>query len=201
MNRTVNRALMLGIVPVLAVALSACNDSEDNGMSGMNHGSTSSASAPATGSANAADVEFAQMMIVHHQQAVEMATLAETRASDAEVKSLAAQIKGAQQPEIDKMTGWLTAWGKSTAAPMGHDMMSMPGLMSEDDMKLLAAAQGTAFDKKFAQLMIAHHNGAIEMANSVLANGADQQVKALAQAIVSAQTAEVAQLQKIVARL
>ena len=201
MNRFVSRALLLGIVPVAAVALSACSDSGDTGMPGMNHGGTSSASAPASGMANAADVEFAQMMIVHHQQAVEMATLAETRASDAEVKSLAAQIKGAQQPEIDKMTGWLTAWGKSTAAPMGHDMMSMPGLLSADDMKQLAAAQGTAFDKKFAQLMIAHHNGAIEMANSVLANGAEPQVKALAQAIVSAQTAEVAQLQKIVSRL
>ncbi|NUO59137.1 MAG: DUF305 domain-containing protein [Hamadaea sp.] len=201
MNRIVSRVFLLGIVPMAAVALGACSDTGETGMPGMNHGTTSSASAPASGTANAADVEFAQMMIVHHQQAVEMATLAETRANDAEVKTLAAQIKGAQQPEIDKMTGWLTAWGRPTAAPMGHDMQSMPGLMSDDEMKQLAAAQGTAFDKKFAQLMIAHHQGAIEMANGVLANGADPQVKTLAQAIVSAQTTEVAQLQKIVGRL
>ncbi|MEV0270008.1 DUF305 domain-containing protein [Hamadaea sp. NPDC050747] len=201
MNRIVSRVFLLGIVPLAAVALGACSDTGDTGMPGMNHGTTSSASAPASGTANAADVEFAQMMIVHHRQAVEMATLAETRANDAEVKTLAAQIKGAQQPEIDKMTGWLTAWGRPTAAPMGHDMQSMPGLMSDDEMKQLAAARGTAFDKKFAQLMIAHHQGAIEMANGVLANGADPQVKALAQAIVSAQTTEVAQLQKIVGRL
>ncbi|NUT04821.1 MAG: DUF305 domain-containing protein [Hamadaea sp.] len=201
MNRIVSRVFLLGIVPMAAVALGACSDTGDTGMPGMNHGTTSSASAPASGTANAADVEFAQMMIVHHQQAVEMATLAETRANDAEVKTLAAQIKGAQQPEIDKMTGWLTAWGRPTSGPMGHDMQSMPGLMSDDEMKQLAAAQGTAFDKKFAQLMIAHHQGAIVMANGVLAYGADPQVKTLAQAIVSAQTTEVAQLQKIVGRL
>jgi uncharacterized protein (DUF305 family) len=68
--------------------------------------------APATtGDHNQADVMFAQMMIPHHEQAIEMTELASTRASNADVKALAAQIQAAQQPEINEMRGWLASWG------------------------------------------------------------------------------------------
>ncbi|MEV0234619.1 DUF305 domain-containing protein [Nonomuraea sp. NPDC050786] len=194
---------------VLAL-LTACGGTDSGSMGG--HGmSAASSSAPAATSASAqpsatfndADVMFAQMMIPHHQQAVEMAELADTRAADKEIKDLAAKIKAAQDPEIQTMRGWLTAWGKPMPSSgmdhgMGHDM---PGMMSEEDMKKLEDAKGGAFDKQFAQLMIAHHNGAIEMARTEQSQGADPAAKELAKAIEAAQQAEVEQMKKILERL
>lgn len=199
---TVRRAVLTGMAALTTVALAAgCGD--DSG--GMNHGGSSQPSPSATAAFNDADVQFAQMMIVHHQQAVEMATLAETRATDAEVKQLATQIKAAQDPEITTMTGWLTAWGQPTAQPdAGHNMPGMsstPGMMSDEDMAKLEAAKGAEFDRMFAQMMIAHHNGAIQMARDEQQNGSNGDAKALAATIEKAQTAEVEKLQTILDRL
>jgi uncharacterized protein (DUF305 family) len=96
-------------------------------------GTASVGGSPAT--FNDADATFAQQMIPHHQQAVTMAELAGTRATDPEVKRLAAQIKAAQGPEITTMTGWLSAWGKPAPTDsLDHGMNmsggSMPGMMS-----------------------------------------------------------------------
>ncbi|MBE1584275.1 DUF305 domain-containing protein [Nonomuraea angiospora] len=172
------------------------------GMSSSAPAATTASASPAA-AFNDADVMFAQMMIPHHQQAVEMADLAGTRAADKEVKELAAKIKAAQDPEIQTMKGWLTAWGKPMPSEgmdhgMGHDM---PGMMSEDDMKKLEAAKGGAFDRQFAELMIAHHNGAIEMARTEQAQGSNAEAKELAKTIETAQQAEVAQLREILDRL
>ncbi|MFI7148463.1 DUF305 domain-containing protein [Nonomuraea sp. NPDC050022] len=152
---------------------------------------------------NDADVLFAQMMIPHHQQAVEMAELAETRASDKEVKELSAKIKAAQDPEIQTMKGWLTDWGKPLPSGgmdqgMGH---GMPGMMSAEDMKKLEDAKGSAFDKAFLQMMIAHHKGAITMARTERERGKNHEAKRLADTIETGQQAEVEQMQKILARL
>ncbi|WP_250905552.1 DUF305 domain-containing protein [Nonomuraea sp. NEAU-A123] len=160
---------------------------------------TTTPSAQSSPSFNDADVMFAQMMIPHHEQAVEMADMALMRASDSEVEELAAKIKSAQDPEIQTMKGWLTEWGKPVSSGgMGHDM---PGIMSEEDMKKLDAAKGKAFDKLFAQMMIAHHKGAIGMARTEQANGSNPKAKELAKRIETSQQAEVAQLQKVVDRL
>ncbi|WP_157549961.1 DUF305 domain-containing protein [Nonomuraea candida] len=158
-------------------------------------------SARPSAAVNDADVMFAQMMIPHHEQAVEMAGLAATRAGDPEIKQLAARIKAAQDPEIRTMKGWLAAWGKPAADP-GHGMdHEMPGVMSEEDMTKLRAATGRDFDKLFARQMIAHHEGAIEMARTEQARGADPEARELARAIETTQRAEVAQLRKILDRL
>ncbi|MEH1130587.1 DUF305 domain-containing protein [Micromonospora sp. CPCC 206061] len=203
---SMRRALLTGAAALATIALAAgCGDGDD--MGGMNHGGSSQTSPSASTAAafNDADVQFAQMMIVHHQQAVEMATLADTRAKDAELKQLATQIKAAQEPEITTMTGWLTAWGQSTAAPDGgHNMPGMnemPGEMSEEDMKKLEAASGTEFDRMFVQMMVAHHNGAIQMARDEQQKGSNTDAKALAAAIEKTQTAEVEKLQSILDRL
>ncbi|MFE0155847.1 DUF305 domain-containing protein [Nonomuraea sp. NPDC059007] len=186
------------------ILLTACGGSGDamaghEGMSSSAPATTATASASPSASFNDADVMFAQMMIPHHEQAVEMAELATTRAADPEIKELASEIKAAQDPEIQTMKGWLTAWGKPMpSGGMGHDM---PGIMSEADMKQLEGAKGAAFDKKFAELMIAHHNGAIEMARTEQSQGANPEAKALAKAIESAQQSEIAQMRKILDRL
>jgi uncharacterized protein (DUF305 family) len=200
MTRTpVRRSLLLGVAATAAVALAACGGSGDSSsgpMSGMHSSASATASASASSTAaafNDDDVMFAQMMIPHHQQAVEMAKLATTRASDAQVKALAQRIQAAQGPEITTMTGWLTAWGhplSGDSMDMGHG--SMPGMMSDSDMKQLKAATGAAFDKQFLTMMITHHQGAISMAKDEQAKGANTDAKKLAQNIITAQQTEIA---------
>jgi uncharacterized protein (DUF305 family) len=181
-----------------ALGMAACGAHDGGGMPGMNHGAASSQ--PGATFSNA-DVMFAQMMIPHHQQAVQMATLAETRAADPQLQQLAAQIKAAQDPEITTMTGWLSAWGQPTTTPSGHDMGAMPGMVSDADMATLKAANGTQFDKQFTQMMIDHHRGAIQMARDEQASGTNPDAKALAGRIVDSQQAEIDTMQKILARL
>jgi uncharacterized protein (DUF305 family) len=155
---------------------------------------------------NDADVEFAQGMIPHHRQAVEMADLAPTRAQSPQVKKLAARIKAAQDPEITTMSGWLKSWGKEVPQDMDHDGMGhgstdmgedMPGMMSDEQMDELEAAKGTAFDRAFLEMMIEHHQGAIEMAKTEQLDGKDPAAKKLAATIEKAQTAEIAQMNEL----
>ncbi|MGX1268411.1 DUF305 domain-containing protein [Streptomyces phaeoluteigriseus] len=211
-RKPVRRAAAVGLVAAGALFLSACGDNDD--MSGMDHGSgNSSASATAktpTATAEAgstgfndADVTFAQMMIPHHQQALEMARLADGRASDSEVKDIAAKIEQAQDPEIGTMRGWLKSWNRPTAAGSmpGMDHGSGGGMMSDGDMEHLKAMKGAEFDKMFADMMIEHHNGAITMAESERKNGENADAVTMAGDIVEGQSAEVEQLQGILDRL
>ena len=173
---------------------------------------TSSADATAAGSTTGseADIAFAQLMIPHHQQAIEMADLAAANATSPEVKALATQIKAAQDPEIQTMTQWLTTWGAPTmmATPSnggtdhgGMDMggMTEAGMMSAEDMAALAKATGADFDTMWVQMMIAHHQGAITMAQQVAETTTNPDVKAMADAIIAGQTTEITTMQKLLA--
>jgi len=170
---------------------------------------------------NAADLSFTQQMIVHHQGAVEMADLAPSRAANQQVKDLAIKIKAAQAPEIEQMTGWLTLWGAAvptsteTSTPdggMDHGGMSgemstaatgmaMPGMMSDAQMQQLTDATGAEFDRLFLQLMIMHHQGAIEMSDTELAQGSNPEAIALAGSIKTSQTAEITEMQQLLQTL
>jgi uncharacterized protein (DUF305 family) len=144
---------------------------------------------------NDADVEFAQQMIPHHQQALEMAKLAESRAISPEVKDLAVAIEGAQDPEIQAMTGWLQEWDQDVPSLGGmseHSGHDLTGMMDEHQMADLEAASGAKFDQLFLTLMIEHHQGAIEMARTEQADGEYAPAVELAEGIETAQTAEVA---------
>jgi uncharacterized protein (DUF305 family) len=180
---------------------------------GSNDISTSSATSSSTSSSssdfNDADVTFAQSMIPHHEQAVQMAKMAVTNASSPEVKQLAEKIEAAQGPEIETMTGWLKDWGKklrsgadSDMGGMDHDMVStgsgdMPGMMSGAEMKKLNTATGAGFNSMFLTMMIEHHTGAIEMAKTEQANGKSADAVALAKKIEADQTAEIAQMKQL----
>ncbi|MFE9996579.1 DUF305 domain-containing protein [Streptomyces avermitilis] len=207
-----------GTAAVLALTLAACGsgDSKDSSMPGMHHGggsaaSSSSPSSPpsSSGRFNGADVTFAQQMIPHHQQAVEMAELAEGRAFDPDVKDLAAAIEKAQDPEISTMRGWLKSWGKPGSATAsgkpgmqhGAGGTDMAGMMSDEHMTALKAAQGTAFDKMFVQMMIDHHEGAITMAEDEQKSGRSADAKKLAGTVITNQTAEIAKMNRILGRL
>ncbi|WP_406263792.1 DUF305 domain-containing protein [Streptomyces sp. NBC_00191] len=202
-------AAVVGAVTAAALLLAACGSSDTSGAGheGRNSAATQeSTKQPAAGVFNDADVTFAQSMIVHHQQALEMSKLADGRASDDEIKTLAGQIEKAQVPEIKTMQSWLTSWGKPESSGMDHGGMnhgggSMPGMMSEKDMADLTAAKGKGFDRKFAELMIAHHNGAIDMAKDEQKTGRDAAAKKLADDVIKNQSTEVKQLQGILDRL
>lgn len=193
--RTTARVLSITAAIAGTVALSACGgaDTNHNGMTGM--GSASS-SATSTSSVDPADVMFAQTMVPHHQQAVEMADLAVTRASSPDVKALARKIKAAQDPEIATMNAWLGQWGAPTGSAGMNGMSGMDhgsdGVMSQADMTKLSQASGAEFDRMWLTMMVAHHQGALTMAKEVLATTTNQQVRTLAQSIVDGQTKEIA---------
>lgn len=170
----------------------------------------SSASASASASAsqgqhNAADVAFAKGMIPHHRQAVEMADLAPGRARSAEVQKLAADIKKAQDPEIRTLSGWLTSWGEDVPAEGAmdhstHDMSGMGGMMTAEEMTGLENASGKAFDTAFTELMIKHHEGAVEMARTEQADGAHGPARKMAVEIIDSQSAEIEQMNALLGK-
>ena len=183
-------------VAALGLLLAGCGGSHDMDDMGM-------ASPSSTTGASAADAMFAQMMIPHHEQAVEMSTLAETRASDPFIIEIASEIKGAQDPEIQLMASWLQEWGfpqqsaeEAMSAHGGHGMM---GMLTQEQLDELASLSGDAFDQKFAEYMILHHEGAIDMARGV-ENSTDPEVAALAQAIIETQQTEIDEMNAFLGR-
>jgi len=143
---------------------------------------------------NADDVMFAQMMIPHHEQAVEMSDIAldPTIGAGEEVLALAREIKDAQDPEITQMTDLLTSWGQpiSMDSSMDHSSM-MSGMLSYEELQNLGTLRGATFDTAWLEAMIKHHEGAIQMANDVLRDGINAEVRALAQEIIAAQQTEI----------
>ncbi|MCD2186975.1 DUF305 domain-containing protein [Actinomycetospora soli] len=185
-----SRTLAGLLTAVALVLLTACTSTPE----------TPAAPAAAVDAAHEpADVAFAQGMIPHHRQAVAMSRLAESRAASPQVKDLAARIEGEQGPEIEQMTAMLTAWGAPVPAgdeqPMA--MAGMPGMMGPQQMADLGALSGPAFDRAFLTMMIAHHTGAVQMAQAELAQGTNPQARELAQAIIGAQQAEIAEMQRL----
>lgn len=181
-----------------ALTLAACGGTSSPTTAASTTGSMPMmTTAPATaGDHNQADVMFAQMMIPHHEQAIEMAQLAATRASNAGVKTLAAQIQAAQQPEIDEMTGWLTSWNVP-ALPKATSHGMPGGMMSSDDMTKLEGLSGTEFDREFLTSMTTHHQGAIDMAKAEQANGSYEPAKTMAANIIRTQTEEITKMAEL----
>jgi uncharacterized protein (DUF305 family) len=180
------RAIALALAA--GAVLAAC------GKSSPDESATQTSSAP-----NQADVTFAQGMIPHHQQAIDMAELVADRTSRPELHSLAGDIQRSQGQEIATMQGWLRAWGKPAddgMPGMDHDQSAMPGMMSQDEMTKLQGLRGTSFDLAFVQAMRTHHEGAIKMANDELSQGSLPEVKALARQVIDAQQREIGQLRQ-----
>lgn len=149
---------------------------------------------------NDADVMFAQMMIPHHEQAVEMSEIALDPASGASaaIQDLAIRIRDAQDPEIELMKGFLATWGAPVTPEDGVDHSSMmEGMLTVEELDELAGLQGSEFDKRWAQAMIAHHKGAVAMAEDVLADGKNAETRRLAEEIIANQQAEIDELSLI----
>jgi len=198
------RTFLIAAAVVASLALTACgNDSDsDSGSSSSHHDAASSSSASSSAAAhNDQDMTFAQGMVPHHQQALEMAKLAADRASSPKVKDLAARIEKAQDPEIQMMNGWMKSWnmGMGMSSPM-PSMSAMAGMMSGKDMTELKNMSGKEFDSMFLTMMIEHHNGAIEMAKTEKAKGSYAPAVSMAGDIISGQTAEITEMNKLLGK-
>ncbi|MFI1366325.1 DUF305 domain-containing protein [Streptomyces griseochromogenes] len=194
------RAALTTVAATAALLLAACGGGGAGGHAG--HGTSASPGASATTAHNAQDISFAQGMIPHHRQALEMARLAAGRASSARVKDLATRIENAQGPEIRTMTGWLKAWGEQVPmAGMDHSGHSgMTGTMSDGDMAELRKAEGKDFDTKFLSMMVEHHRGAVQMAGTEKEKGAYGPAKTMADAVVTAQNAEIEEMNELLGK-
>ncbi|WP_063728837.1 DUF305 domain-containing protein [Streptomyces sp. RTd22] len=196
------RTTLASLTAVTALTLGACGGNDNAEVA-------STASAPATtatGRHNQADVTFAQQMIVHHRQAIEMADMAQEHAHSRDVKSLAVKIDKEQEPEIKTMTGWLKSWSEKvpeglTMPSMGHrspsGTPSMPGMMDDQQMRDMTHTSGKAFDTMFLTMMIKHHQGAIDMARTEKKQGTYGPARTLAGDIITTQTAQITQMRKM----
>lgn len=213
-------AVVAGVAAVAVVfAAAACSKSTEQAAP-----SSTSVSAPAQVQAaahNQADVTFAQHMIPHHQQAIDMSDMILGKQGiDPRVRDLATNIKTAQGSEIEQMKGWLREWGMPAMVPgmdmpgkdiPGHSMPSrsmMPGMngmsmgmMSQADMDGLKNAQGVDASRRFLTGMITHHQGAIGMARDEIQSGRFGPAIELSKSIVTSQQQEIDQMKSILASL
>ncbi|SFR67736.1 Uncharacterized conserved protein, DUF305 family [Agromyces sp. CF514] len=201
---TTRTLVVLAAAAATTLALAGCTAGDSGtSMEGMDHGNDSTESFDAAAAFDDADVMFAQMMIPHHEQAVEMSdtVLAIDGVGD-RVIALAEQIKDAQQPEIDQLEAWLDEWGAGAGdsdgmADMGHG----DGMMTADDLASLEAATGDDASRLFLEQMIVHHEGAIDMAEAEVADGEHAGAVEMARSIVETQAAEIDEMRDILATL
>lgn len=147
-----------------------------------------------------ADVEFVTAMVPHHAQALEMAELAPERAADPRVRAMADRIAAGQGPEIAAMQAWLANHGLPEADTDADHDHEMRGMVTGEQMTQLLAAEGTQFDRLFLTRMIAHHQGALGMANR-LGQGTHPLVMDMAKDVSATQTFEIARMQEVLADL
>ena len=204
-STTVRLARVVAGLVAGAVVLTGCSGGSDSSTSSST--SAGSTSAGENEAFNNADVTFVQGMIPHHRGALAMAQLAEGRAEDQRVLELAGRIEAAQEPEIETMTGWLEEWGEPVPdesdmgmGGMDHGGMDMGG-MSEEDMTALEDASGAEFDRMFLEMMIEHHRGAVDMAETEIDEGSYPDAVALAEDIVESQTAEIEEMETLLSEL
>jgi uncharacterized protein (DUF305 family) len=205
--------IAMGSALLLLIAGCSSQTGSGDGHGDHDHGASSQSGAPsqaadAAQGHNDADVSFATGMIPHHEQAVAMSDiLLAKQGIDARVTDLARQIKAAQAPEIDTMKGWLSQWNvPADAGHGGHDMsdpamrQSM-GMMTDQQLDQLRAAQGVDATRQFLDGMIAHHEGAVRMAQTEVQQGAAADAKQLAQSIIETQQREIDTMKQILGTL
>ena len=195
---TTTRTLAIAASLTLGLTLASCSTNDSSSDAGSSASSSSAASAH-----NDQDVMFAQMMLPHHEQAVEMSDMLLVKGSgvDTDVAGLAKQIKAEQSPEINQLTGWLKGWGEpveSEHSGMGH---SMSGMMSDSDMSDLDQASAKDAAKLYLEQMVQHHEGAVDMAKTEVDKGKNTDAVAMAKSIVSSQTEQITQMQDMLASM
>jgi uncharacterized protein (DUF305 family) len=190
----------------LALVLGACGGTTERADAPTETAAPGETADPDPITFNDDDTEFAQMMIIHHEGALEMASLAAAEAETPEVRTLAERIEAAQQPEIDLMTSWLQRWDQDMPdaaehGAMDHGGMDMGGLSQEEAMEELRGLSGADLDRRFLELMIEHHRGAVEMSQVQRERGENPEAVELAGRIIDDQEAEIAEMEQLLAGL
>lgn len=185
---------MAAIVVAAAMTLTACSST---GSGGMDH----STMEPSTGATfNEADVTFAQMMVPHHEQAVDMSDMILSKEGiDEQVSNLASQIKDAQEPEIEQLNEWLDSWG--AAGSMNEMDHGSEGMMSDADFEKLQDSSGNEAATLYLEQMIMHHEGAVEMAQIEIDEGKNPDAIEMAEAIVATQSEEISVMENLLGSL
>lgn len=156
---------------------------------------TSTAAAPATTVPAAPyDLQFIDMMSKHHREAIDMAKMAQGKLQHAGLKELAKRIPVDQQKEIDKMKSWRDQWYPGAAVAENMNMPGMSSGMKMDMSSMQSMKAGPEFDSMFIDMMIPHHESAVAMARDAIVKAERQEIKALAQQIIDAQTKEIDQM-------
>lgn len=194
MTFTPVRIVAVAAALTTAVVVSSCSKTEEHSQ----HATSSTTSSATVAAHNADDVMFAQMMIPHHQQAVQLADLAPQHTDNPALLKLASTIAGEQQPEIDAMKALLLQWGADPAMGdhSGHGA-AMQGMVDDATMTKLESLKGPEFDTLWLQAMIGHHQGAIEMAKTEIAKGGSADMMTMAKSTVSAQQTEIDQMKQM----
>jgi uncharacterized protein (DUF305 family) len=152
------------------------------------------------------DLMFAQMMIPHHEQALEMSIIALEVSKNNDVLAMAQGIFDGQDTEIQQMKSWLSSSSAKSAAEqmdhedMGHGSGEMAGMASYEQIDQLAELATPEFDKLFLTLMIAHHEGALEMV-SLIEDSSNAEARNLAKEIVMAQKQEISKMKELLKEL
>ena len=193
-------ALVAIIVVLIAIIFGfSLNKNNDNGFFGM-HGNDSmgmhhnSDSATYTG----ADVMFLQMMIPHHQQAIDISNIALKTSKDSELLALANAIIKAQTAEIVQMQSWLN--DANVNPGMGHSMEGMGGMLDDAELSALSEASGKNFDLLWLKGMIGHHNGAIHM-TTMIRDASNADIKSFGENVVTDQSAQIVQMNAMLKRI
>lgn len=168
----------------------------------VGHGAqiTVAAGAPYT----VADVEFMQGMIAHHAQAIYMSRMAEANGASPRVLRLANKIDQSQVAEIRIMQEWLIHYGQTAPDTSSWRTMKMAGMLTEAQLEEMNKARGVDFDRAFLELMIQHHEGALQMVKDLFAApraGQEVDVNVFANDVVSVQTAEIGAMRAMLAQL
>ncbi|MGV3150149.1 DUF305 domain-containing protein [Rothia sp. 11273D007AR] len=224
------RTLVLSTLAVAStLALAACGEATDATTDATTSATSTATTTPETTETttatteadgeisadhNDADIMFAQMMIPHHQQAVEMSEMLLAKEGiPAQVVEFAQGVIDAQGPEIDRMNAMLEAWDQQPVTDSGGmdhgkmggidhgEMGGMSGMMSQEDMIALEEAQGTEAARLYLEQMTAHHEGAVDMARDEVADGQNPHAVTLAEQVISDQEAEIAQMQQMLTDL
>jgi uncharacterized protein (DUF305 family) len=199
-NNRVTTALLaviaLSLVSILGVIIFKDSDLMEKNMGHdmANHMSEGSNSSD-TGFTGA-DTMFLQMMIPHHQQAIDISEVALKVSKNNELLALAKIITRDQKSEISQMKSWLQLAGSSE--DMGHSMKNMGGMLGESELEALNKATGNEFDVLWLKGMIGHHDGAIHM-SEMIKDANNPEIKAFGEKIVKDQSAQIAQMKKMLA--
>lgn len=150
-----------------------------------------------------ADVVFLRDMLHHHSQALVMTGYVEANTDSEDIRLLAERMQTSQEDEMKLMEGWLQKNGEPVRDPdAGHDAhVGMPGLLTDAELASLEAAKGKAFDKLFLELMIKHHQGAVQMVVDLreAEGGQEVEIGTIAQHVEADQNIEIGRMQEMLA--